>query len=850
MKVLRYLILSLAVIVCGNIFAQKNQQELNQLMQQRNEYYFTFNLNGNDDLNVIAHTISVDRVDGSLVTAYANNKEFARFQQLGYEVTLQTPPSLVEEVAMWDGSNRAAYDWDSYPTYEAYEDMMFQFAIDHPENCEIIELGTLPSNRKILIAHLKNGSSEGKPKFLYTSTIHGDETTGWIMMLRLIDYLLENPDEPEVQTIMDNIDLYIGPNTNPDGTYHGGNNTVNGATRENANGVDMNRNYADPHGGPHPDGYEYQTETQWFMQFAEENAFVMGANYHGGAEVMNYPWDNTYTLHADDAWYQLISHEYADLTHEVSPNYMNQYNNGIINGAQWYMIGGGRQDYMNGYAQCRELTIECSNTKLPNPSQLPNFWNINKNSIFAYMTQCIYGIHGTVTDAANGQPLNATVTITNHDDSFSVVESHLPAGDYHRPIKGGTYDVTYACNGYYPQTFTITVDDYETIIQDVQLEAGEGLIPDFNANMTDVALGGSVNFSDNTWGANLVSWEWTFEGGEPATSNVQNPTGITYNAIGHYDVTLTVTNADGQTETITKHNFIHVSEMYNMQNGTITTCNALFYDDGGPNGNYHDRKEYTMTFMPATTGGILEAIFEEFTLESNYDFLYIYDGTSTSAPSLGTFTGNNGPGTVTATNDEGALTFRFSSDYGVNEPGWKATVHCVGTYAPIELEISADPEAVEEGEPCQLNVVATGGTGVYTYLWEPADAINEGTIDDPTSANPIVRPMGTPESTYKVTVTDSEGNTASDDITIQVSPVSVHENDFASHIYPNPNNGIFTINVTGEFNYQLFNGLGQVILSGVGNDNTLVNAQGLPQGIYFLRLDCESGSMIEKLIIE
>lgn len=850
MKVLRYFILSLAVIVCGNIFAQKNQQELNQLMQQRNEYYFTFNLNGNDDLNVIAHTISVDRVDGSLVTAYANNKEFARFQQLGYEVTLQTPPSLVEEVTMWDGSNRAEYDWDSYPTYSAYEDMMFQFAIDHPENCEIIELGTLPSNRKILIAHLKNGSSEGKPKFLYTSTIHGDETTGWIMMLRLIDYLLENPDEPEVQTIMDNIDLYIGPNTNPDGTYHGGNNTVNGATRENANGVDMNRNYADPHGGPHPDGYEYQTETQWFMQFAEENAFVMGANYHGGAEVMNYPWDNTYTLHADDAWYQLISHEYADLTHEVSPNYMNQYNNGIINGAQWYMIGGGRQDYMNGYAQCRELTIECSNTKLPNPSQLPNFWNINKNSIFAFMNQCLYGIHGTVTDAANGQPLHATITISNHDDSYSIVESHLPAGDYHRPIKGGTYDVTYACNGYYPQTFTITVDDYETIIQDVQLEAGEGLIPDFNANMTDVALGGSVNFSDNTWGANLVSWEWTFEGGEPATSNVQNPTGITYNAIGHYDVTLTVTNADGQTETITKHNFIHVSEMYNMQNGTITTCNALFYDDGGPNGNYHDRKEYTMTFMPATTGGILEAIFEEFTLESNYDFLYIYDGTSTSAPSLGTFTGNNGPGTVTATNDEGALTFRFSSDYGVNEPGWKATVHCVGTYAPIELEISADPEAVEEGEPCQLNVVATGGTGVYTYLWEPADAINEGTIDDPTSANPIVRPMGTPESTYKVTVTDSEGNTASDDITIQVSPVSVHENDFASHIYPNPNNGIFTIIVTGEFNYQLFNGLGQVILSGVGNDNTLVNAQGLPQGIYFLRLDCESGSMIEKLIIE
>ena len=287
MKSLRYFMLILAAVVCGNIFAQKSQQELNQLMQERNEYYFTFNLSGNDDLNAIAQTISVDRVDGKVVTAYANNKEFADFQQLGYETTLQTPPSLMEKVAMWDGSNRADYDWDSYPTYSAYEEMMFQFATDHPDKCEIITLGTLPSGRKIMIAHLNNGSGEGKPKFLYTSTIHGDETTGWILMLRLIDYLLENPDEPEVQTVMENIDLYIGPNTNPDGTYHAGNNNVNGATRYNANGVDMNRNYADPNGGPHPDGNPYQTETEWFMQFAEENAFVMGANYHGGAEVMN-----------------------------------------------------------------------------------------------------------------------------------------------------------------------------------------------------------------------------------------------------------------------------------------------------------------------------------------------------------------------------------------------------------------------------------------------------------------------------------------------------------------------------------------------------------------------------------
>ena len=835
----------LAVMICGSTFAQKNQQELNQLMKNRGEYYFSLPVTNPNEIQKLNSLCSVDKTDGQSAICYANQRQYETLVQQGYQPTLMTPPSMLVEAAMWDGTNRAEYDWDSYPTYSAYEEMMFDFEENHPNQCEILTLGTLPSGRKILIAHLHNGNTDGKPKFLYTSTIHGDETTGWIMMLRLIDYLLENPNLAEVQEIMNNIDLYIGPNTNPDGTYHGGNNNVNGATRYNANGVDMNRNYADPHGNAHPDGNPYATETEWFMQFADENAFVMGANYHGGAEVMNYPWDNTYTLHADDAWYQYISHEYADLTHEVNPNYMTDYNNGITNGAQWYMIGGGRQDYKNGYAQCRELTIECSNSKMPNGNQLPNFWNYNKNSIFAFMTECIYGIHGTVTDAANGQALNATITITNHDDQYSFVESHLPVGDYHRPIKGGTYDVTYACSGYYPQTFTITISDGETVIQDVQLEAGEGIIPDFSANMTDVSLGGSVNFTDNTWGANLVSWEWSFEGGEPATSNVQNPSGITYNTIGHYDVSLTVTNNDGLTETITKHNYINVSETYNMQNGTIETCNAMFYDDGGPNGNYHDRKDYTMTFLPNTPGGMLEAIFEEFALETNYDFLYIYDGSSTNAPQIGEYTGLDSPDVVTATNSEGALTFRFSSDYGVNETGWKAIVHCVGVYDPLEIEVFAEPQTIIEGGSTQLSMYATGGTGSYTYRWEPADM-----VVDPDAQITSTVPL-TSGQLYTATITDADGNTISATIEVTVVPEDVAENQLDKvQVYPNPSKGCFTIEVAEPIRFELYNSMGQLIIAGQKDMGPIQIQTQQEKGIYFLHIIGESGSKIEKIIIE
>ena len=847
MKSLRCFILMLAVMVCGNIFAQKSQQELNQLMQDRNEYYFTFSLNGDDDLNAIAHAISVDRVDGNVVTAYANNREYSNFQKLGYEVTLQTPPSMLEKAAMWDGSNRSEYDWDSYPTYEAYEAMMFQFATDHPDKCEIITLGTLPSGRKILIAHLNNGSGAGKPKFLYTSTIHGDETTGWILMLRLIDYLLENPDEPEVQTVMDNIDLYIGPNTNPDGTYHGGNNTVNGAQRYNAQGIDMNRNYADPHGSPHPDGNPYAQETEWFMQFAQDNAFVMAANYHGGAEVMNYPWDNTYTLHADDAWYQLISHEYADLCHQVSPNYMTDYNNGVTNGAQWYMIGGGRQDYMNGYAQCRELTIECSNTKLPPASQLPNFWNRNKNSLFAFMNQCLYGIHGTVVDADSKAPIDgATITLVGHDDQYSTVTSQLPGGDFHRPVKGGTYTVRIAKNGYEAFETQVTVADYETFTINAELVALEGIVADFTVDATTINIGGSVHFTDNSWGGQLVSWDWEFEGGTPATSTDQNPT-VTYNESGTYNVRLTITNADGESASKFAPNYINVVEAYYMQNGTVTTCDAMFYDDGGPNGNYSDRKDLTMTFLPATEGGILEVEFQSFRLEDNWDFLYVYNGTSVSDPQIGQFTGSNSPGTLTATNPEGALTFRFTSDSGVNDIGWAANVRCIGTGTnPLEVEVYADPETINEGEFSKLYVFASGGDGNYTYHWEPADMVEDA---DAPITNTV--PLMSTEA-FSVTVTDGEGNMEYATIEVTVIPgVNVGENAMEKvQVYPNPNNGTFTIEAEGETVYQLLNSLGQCVLSGVCEGKTQINVQSLNQGIYFLRLKNGNGNKIEKLVIE
>lgn len=834
-------VLLLLVSVC--VSAQ--EKDLDAMMQQRNEYYFSFKLNADDDLSKIARTISVDKVDGDVVVAYANNLNFMEFNKLGHDITLLTPPSLVEEHRMFDGNSRATYEWDSYPTYEAYEEMMFDFAQNHPDKCEIITLGTLSSNRKILVAHINNGVSDGKPKFLYTSTIHGDETTGYIMMLRLIDYLLENQTLPEVQNVLDNIDLFVCPNTNPDGTYHGGNNTVNGATRANAQGIDMNRNFPDMNDGPHPDGNPYATETEWLMDFAQNYQFTMAANYHGGAEVMNYPWDNETDLHVDDAWWQLVSREYADLCHQVNPNYMTFMNNGITNGAQWYMIGGGRQDYMNYYHKCREVTIECSDTKCPSGSQLPNFWNINKNSIFAYMNQCLYGIHGVVTDMNTGAPVSATISISNHDNDYSVVESQMPAGDFHRPIKGGTYNVVVTANGYYPFQQTVTVADGQTVVLNVALEPGEGLIADFNVSSTNVANGGVVNFTDASWGIGINSWSWEFEGAEPSTSSVQNPQGIRYSENGVFGVRLTVTNENGLTDTKYAEGLITVMNSVNMHAGEETTCSSLFYDDGGPNSNYSDNRNYTLTFFPDTEGAKIKVDFLSFNTESNYDYLKIYDGTSTSSAMIGSYTGGNSPGTVVASNAQGALTFNFTSDSYSSEPGWEAVVSCSGL--PLEVYAQAESDTLCPGESMHLNAVVSGGNGNFTFDWSPKE-----NLDDFSSMNPVFTAPENGEFTYVVTVSDGEQtNSASVSFFVADCLSTDEQPEMEIGVFPNPSSSTIQIMLDHECQYveiSMFNNLGQMVKAVV--NSTDISVEDLASGVYLVRIDVDGKQFFRKIFVE
>lgn len=446
-----------------------------QYFKDNHEVYFKFNISDRAEVRLLTNIISIDNLEENTVYAYANENEFRQFESLNYPYTVLTRPSKLIEPEMSSNIEEITA-WDVYPTYDAYLTMMYSFQTSYPNICRIVDAGNTVQGRKILFAVISDNVNqrESEPQFMYTSSMHGDEITGYVLMLRLIDSLLTTyGSNARITDLVNNTEIWINPLANPDGTYRSGNNTVSGATRYNYNNYDLNRNFPDPIFGVHS---SQQIETTRFRTIAEANNFALVANFHGGTEVVNYPWD-TWTNtppdnrhHPDEAWYQYISHLYADTCQANAPaNYMNGYDDGITNGGDWYVINHGRQDYTNYYRWGREVTIEISDTKLIPASQLPAHWYYNRKSLLNYMESVLRGVNGIITDTL-GNPIKAKITVLNHDADNSQVYSDI-TGFYIRMLSPGTYSFKFEAPNYYTQTInTVIVNSYNSLtVLDVQL---------------------------------------------------------------------------------------------------------------------------------------------------------------------------------------------------------------------------------------------------------------------------------------------------------------------------------------------------------------------------------------------
>jgi Zinc carboxypeptidase/Secretion system C-terminal sorting domain len=281
------------------------------------------------------------------------------------------------------------------------------------------------------------------------------------------------------------------------------------------------------------------------IEFMEGLPLVLAANFHGGIEVVNYPWDIWSRWHADDAWYRRVARKYADAAQtNGEAGYMNDLDNGITNGNAWYLVYGSRQDFTNYFLHAREVTIELSGEKMPAESSLESYWQANRQSLLQFIGQSLTGIRGTVIDSVSGMPLKAEISIRYHDFDNSEVLSSASDGNYYRMLVPGYYPMIFTAPGYRQDLYYVDIHADTSTVFNVKLSPffiHFNLYPNPFTDLLKIYVPEpgnnlSISFTDVTGRrVKIIDWPVTSAGVQEIEVNSLSPgiyiAGITYGTL-------------------------------------------------------------------------------------------------------------------------------------------------------------------------------------------------------------------------------------------------------------------------------------------------------------------------------
>lgn len=331
-----------------------------------------------------------------------------------------------------------------HPNFEQWSEELKTFAAANSDIVSLFSIGKSTDGRELFMVKISDNvdQDEVEPEVKYIANMHGDEIVGRGMMLMFIRDLVEKyrQGDPSVAPLIDNTEIFIMPSMNPDG--------AESHRRGNRQFVDLNRDFPDFSTDDNQDTTEGRAiETQAVMNFQKERHFVLSANFHGGAQVVNYPWDTV-----DSA------HPLLDLVIEWSRQYALSVDNmrdsrefpgGITNGYAWYEIDGGMQDWSYYWYNDLQLTIEVSNVKWPSYSEVPSFYQQNYSSLLQFLKNAHQGAGFKLADDQSGK---VTITSNRPDGPYGAVSiSYGPyrfhSGEFYKVLPQGQY------------TFDIQTDD-------------------------------------------------------------------------------------------------------------------------------------------------------------------------------------------------------------------------------------------------------------------------------------------------------------------------------------------------------------------------------------------------------
>lgn len=392
--------------------------------------------------------------------------------------------------------------FSGYTTHSELLETIRNAATDHPDKARSLYIGRSVNGREILGLRMSRCPETGcidKPSVAYMGPVHGDEVVGREMLVKLIKWIIDNdPENAEAEMLLDYVDLYIIPTLNPDG--------YEAKSRENAHGVDLNRAFPDRCGvdkrseGEWTDGSDEPEITaikNWLLRYQPTGTLW----FHGGAEVISYPYNARCNGGFPRHGASLMPED--DLLKEFAYNYA-QHNpsmiegvhgpNGTTNGADWYFLYGGHEDYtMNAIPRTVfAATAEISREKFPKHEEVNRlYWPNNLGSLLRFPLSFVQGIHGRVVDADTNVPiLDAKIYIKKYISTKDrIVAPPLQNGKmvtsttggwYHRPLAIGQWEVIVVVKNYIGGRQLVTINPYKQITHDFRLRKaprGEEHIP-------------------------------------------------------------------------------------------------------------------------------------------------------------------------------------------------------------------------------------------------------------------------------------------------------------------------------------------------------------------------------------
>ena len=178
------------------------------------------------------------------------------------------------------------------------------------------------------------------------------------------------------------------------------------------------------------------------------------------------------------------------------------------------------------------------------------------------------------------------------------------------------------------------------------------------------------------------------------------------------------------------------SEVFNIGNGdTYNGCNAIMHDSNGGLQPYSPSSNNQTTICPGVGETQVNLYFLGFDVSAG-DQLSIYDGNSTAAPLIGTYSGTTllfQTISPTAANTSGCLTVTFTSNADANVGDFSIRIICgvPCSYPIADMYTDADTMKICPGESVEFyggNSTWTPGANLDNWLWDFGD----GTVDSTT----------------------------------------------------------------------------------------------------------------------